>query len=59
MGVEVDWRDMKLLVPASATLATFTGALLKIIKYIGIEHANFLSQQGQPNLFPSVSTPLK
>jgi hypothetical protein len=29
MGVEVDFKDMKQPVPASATLATFTGALMK------------------------------
>jgi hypothetical protein len=42
MGVEVDWRDMKQLVPASATLATFTGALMKNIRDLCIEHAEFL-----------------
>jgi hypothetical protein len=50
---------MKLLVPASATLGTFTGALVKNIRDLGVEHAAFLCRQGQPNLFPSVPTPLK
>jgi hypothetical protein len=59
MGVEVDWRDMKQLVPVSATLATFTGALIKNISDLGIEHADFLCRQGQPNLFPSVPKQLK
>ena len=59
MGVEVDWRDMKTLVPASATLGTFTGALVKNIRDLSIEHAESLSRQGQPNLFPSVPKPLK
>ncbi len=40
--------------PASATLATFTGALMKNILDLSIEHADFLCKQGQPNLYPSV-----
>jgi hypothetical protein len=43
MGVEVDWRDMKRLVPQKATLATFTGALVKNIRKLCIEHCDFLS----------------
>ncbi len=45
MGVnlKVDWRDMKRLVPPSATLATFTGALVKNIRDLCIEHCDFLS----------------
>ncbi len=42
MGVEVNWRVMKQLVHASATLATFTGALMKNIRDLCIEHADFL-----------------
>ncbi len=42
MGVEVDWKDMKQLVSALATLATFTGALMKNIRDLRIEHADFL-----------------
>jgi hypothetical protein len=30
--VEVDWRDMKLLVPKLATLVTFSGVLVKSIR---------------------------
>jgi hypothetical protein len=46
-------------VPPSATLATFTGALVKNIRDLGIEHKDFLSRQGQPNLFLSVPKQLK
>ncbi len=59
MGVKVDWRDIKRLVPPSTTLATFAGALVKNIKELGIEHCDFLCQQDQPNLFPSVPKQLK
>ncbi len=52
--VEVNWRDMEQLVPALATLATFTGALVKNISDLGIAHADSICRQGQPNLFPSV-----
>jgi hypothetical protein len=59
MGVEVNWRDMKTLVPQSATLVTFTGALVKNIRDLCIEHEDFLCQQGQLNLFLSVPKQLK
>ncbi len=50
---------MKLLVPASATLSTFMGALVKNIQDLGVEHAAFLCLQDQPNLFLSVPKQLK
>jgi hypothetical protein len=59
MGVEVDWRDIKTLVPQSATLATFTGSLVKNIRDLGIEHKYFLCRQGQQTLFPSFPKQLK
>ena len=43
MGVEVDWRDAKGLVPSSpATIGTYTGALVKFVADIGTEHQAFL-----------------
>ncbi len=30
MGVDVDWRDVKELMPASATISKFTGTLVKV-----------------------------
>jgi hypothetical protein len=42
MGVEVDWRDMKKLIPASATLARFLGALVKYTRDLGVEHEEWL-----------------
>ena len=38
MGIEVDWRDMKGECPSSATLGTFTGALVGLITQLGQEH---------------------
>ncbi len=46
MGVEVEWRDMKRLVPASATLATFLGALVKNIRDFCVEHEDWLAAAG-------------
>ena len=51
MGVEVDWRDVKKLLPASATLGAFTGALMQFIADLGDEHVAFLAPTG--GLFPS------
>ena len=31
MGVEVDWRDAKGLVPSSSTIGAYTGALVKFV----------------------------
>ena len=31
MGVEVDWRDVKKLLPPSSTLSAFTGALTELL----------------------------
>ncbi len=42
LGAEVDWRDLKYLVPASATISTFTGSHVKFVSDIGIKHHNFL-----------------
>ena len=38
MGVEVDWQDVKKLVPPSATIGTFTGALMQFITDLSKEH---------------------
>jgi hypothetical protein len=54
MGVEVDWRDMKRLVPASATLATFLGALVKNIRDLGVEHEDWLAAACRANIFRAV-----
>ncbi len=51
MGVEVDWRDVKGLVPSSATIGAFTGALVKFVADIGTEHQTFLKPTD--GLFPS------
>ena len=51
MGVEVDWRDIKKLCPASATLPTFLGSLVHFIKEIGKEHQEHLASCGHPNAF--------
>ena len=51
MGVEVDWRDVKKLLPASATLSAFTGALMQFITDLGDEHVDFL--ESTRGLFPS------
>ncbi len=42
MEAVVDWRDMKKLVPASATLAIFLGALVKFTRDLGVEHKEWL-----------------
>ena len=42
MGVEVDWRDVKKLVPPSATIGTFTGALMQFISDLSKENYDFL-----------------
>ena len=41
MGVEVDWRDVKKLVPPSATIGAFTGALMQFISDLSNEHVDF------------------
>ena len=50
MGVEVDWRDVKKLLPPSVTLGAFTGALMQFIADLGDEHFEFLEPTG--GLFP-------
>ena len=52
MGIEVDWRDMKVECPSSATLGTFTGALVGLIKQLGQEHRVLLKKY-VANLFPA------
>ena len=42
MGVEVDWSDVKDLVPPSSTIGTFTGALMQFIADLSKEHFDFL-----------------
>ena len=51
MGVEVDWRDVKKLVPPSATICVFTGALMQFISDLSDEHFDFLAPWD--GLFPS------
>ena len=51
MGVEVDWRDVKKLLPPSSTLSAFTGALMQFIADLSDEHFDFLEPTG--GLFPS------
>ncbi len=51
MGVEVEWRDVKGLVPYSATVGAFTCALVKFVSDIGTEHQDFLKPTN--GLFPS------
>ncbi len=48
---KVDWRDVKGLVPASATIGTFTGALDKFVFGISIEYEEFLKPTD--GVFPS------
>ena len=52
MGIEVDWRDMKGECPSSATLGTFTGALVGLITQLGQEHRVLLKKYAA-NLFPA------
>jgi hypothetical protein len=59
MGVEVDWRDMKKLIPTSATLATFVGALVKNIRDLGEEHEAWLADRGRANFFLAIPSPPK
>ncbi len=42
MGVEVDWQDVKDLVPPSSTIGTFTGALMQFISDLSKETFDFL-----------------
>ena len=46
MGVEVDWRDVKKLLPPSSTLSAFTGALMQFIADLSDEHFDFLEPTG-------------
>ncbi len=55
MEVEVDWRDMKRLVPASATLATVFGALVKNIRDLGVEHDAWLAADIHTHFFSKIS----
>ena len=52
MGIEVDWRDMKGECTSSATLGTFTGALVGLITQLGQEHRVLLKKYAA-NLFPA------
>ena len=52
MGIKVDWRDMKGGCPPSATLGTFTGALVGLIEQLGQEHRVLLTKH-VANLFPA------
>ena len=40
--VEVDWRNVKKLLPPSATIGAFTGALCQFVADLSQEHINFL-----------------
>ena len=53
MGVEVDWRDMAKLCPASSTIGTFIGCLCHFVKELGKEHEGTLVAAGTPNAFIS------
>ena len=57
MGVEVDWRDAKGLVPSSSTIGAYTGALVKFVADIGTEHQTFLKPTD--GLFPSTGVMTK
>jgi hypothetical protein len=57
MGLEVDWRDVKGLVPSPATIGTFTCALVKFVSGIGTEHQALL--QPTDCLFPSTGVMTK
>ena len=59
MGMEVDWRDIKKLVPPSASLGTFLGALWEFVRQLATEHRAFLESLGDPYNFPSVLPPGK
>ena len=52
MGIEVDWRDMKDECPPSATLGTFTGSQVGLIKQLGQDNRGFLAKR-VANLFPA------
>ena len=51
MGVELDWWDVKTLLPASATIGAFAGALMQFIADLSQEPINFLDPLD--SLFPS------
>ncbi len=57
MGVEVDWRDAKGLVPSSATIGAYAGALVKFVADICTEHQTFLKPTD--GLFPSTGVMTK
>jgi hypothetical protein len=57
MGVEVDWRDVKGLVPSLATISAFIRALVKFVADIGTEHQDFL--RPTDGLSPSTSVTTK
>jgi hypothetical protein len=42
MGVEVDWREVKDLVPPSSTINILNGALMQFISDLSKEHFDFL-----------------
>ncbi len=44
MGVEIDWRDVKGLVPSSVTIGTFSSALVKFVSDIAPSIKPFSSQ---------------
>jgi hypothetical protein len=52
MGVEVSWRDIKMLLPPNCSLGQFLGALCHYIKTaLGEEHMQRLSKVGSGNAF--------
>ena len=51
MGIEVDWQDVKKLVPPSATMGTFTVALMQFMADLSQQHIIFLEPTN--GLFPS------
>ncbi len=57
MGVEVDWRDVTVLVTSSTTISAFTCALVKFPADIGTEHQDFLKPTD--GLFPSTGVMTK
>ena len=59
MGIEVDWRDIKLQCPATSSLGTFLGALWEFIKQLAREHQTLLEDLGDADNFPESLSPSK
>jgi hypothetical protein len=49
IGIEVDWRDIKLQCPASSAFSTFLDVLWEFIKQLGMEHQVFLEHLCYPD----------